>query len=90
MDPNEYDSLLSTLVADFENINSEIIVFALGCWRADLRPAADPALLDVLTLGKHQAINLGVDYDRASAACCWASPSASQATAMVGPISSSA
>ena len=29
MDPNEYDSLLSTLVADFENINSEIIVFAL-------------------------------------------------------------
>ena len=30
MDPNEYDSLLSTLVADFENINSEII---------DLRPA---------------------------------------------------
>ncbi len=29
MDPNEYDSLLFTLVADFENINSEIIVFAL-------------------------------------------------------------
>ena len=24
----------------------------------------DLALLDVLTLGKHQAINLGVDYDR--------------------------
>ena len=41
MDPNEYDSLLSTLVADFENINSEIIVFALvllaGC-----APAPEP------------------------------------------------
>ena len=75
MDPNEYDSLLFTLVADFENINSEIIVFAL-------------ALLDVLTLGKHQAINLGVDYDRSirrlllGVTLCIA-----VATAMVGPIS---
>ena len=79
MDPNEYDSLLSTLVADFENINSEIIVFVL---RRDL------ALLDVLTLGKHQAINLGVDYDRSirrlllGVTLCIA-----VATAMVGPIS---
>ena len=35
MDPNEYDSLLNTLVASFSNINSEIIVFSLillaGC-----------------------------------------------------------
>ena len=29
MDPNEYDSLLSTLVASFSNINSEIIVFSV-------------------------------------------------------------
>ena len=28
MDPNEYDSLLNTLVASFSNINSEIIVFS--------------------------------------------------------------
>ena len=27
MDPNEYDSLMNTLVASFSNINSEIIVF---------------------------------------------------------------
>ena len=65
MDPNEYDTLLTSLVASFNNINSEIIVFsvfllvALIFWlRKDL------ALLDVITLGKHQAINLGVDYDR--------------------------
>ena len=29
MDPNEYDALLTTLVASFSNINSEIIVFSL-------------------------------------------------------------
>ena len=29
MDPNEYDTLLTTLVADFNNVNSEVIVFSL-------------------------------------------------------------
>ena len=29
MDPNEYDALLSTLVADFNNVNGEIIVFSV-------------------------------------------------------------
>ncbi|MDO4322115.1 MAG: iron chelate uptake ABC transporter family permease subunit [Lachnospiraceae bacterium] len=89
MDPNEYDSLLSTLVASFSNINSEIIIFSLivlaaliVIFRKELR------LLDVLTLGKDQAINLGVDYDRCirrlllGVTLCIA-----VATAMVGPIS---
>ena len=80
MDPNEYDALLNTLVASFSNINSEIIVFSLVLLallifflRKEL------ALLDVLTLGKAQAINrrllLGVTLCIAIA------------TAMVGPIS---
>ena len=89
MDPNEYDSLLASLVASFSNINSEIIVFAvllltvlIFALRREL------ALLDVLTLGRDQAVNLGVDYDRAirrlllGVALCIAI-----ATAMVGPIS---
>ena len=29
MDPNEYDSLLATLVASFSNVNSEIIIFSM-------------------------------------------------------------
>ena len=65
MDPNEYDSLLATLVASFSNINSEIIVFSivvLGAVIFFLRK--DLALLNVITLGREQAINLGVDYDR--------------------------
>ena len=89
MDPIEYDSLLASLVASFSNINSEIIVFAvllltvlIFALRREL------ALLDVLTLGRDQAVNLGVDYDRAirrlllGVALCIAI-----ATAMVGPIS---
>ena len=29
MDPNEYDTLLATLIADFTNINVEVIVFSI-------------------------------------------------------------
>ena len=89
MDPNEYDTLLTSLVASFSNINSEIIIFSViilaligVIFRKEL------ALLDVITLGKEQAINLGVDYDRCirrlllAVILCIA-----VATAMVGPIS---
>ncbi len=89
MDPNEYDTLLTSLVASFTNINSEIIIFSvlvlaliILVFRKEL------ALLNVITLGKEQAINLGVDYDRCirklllSVTLCIA-----VATAMVGPIS---
>ena len=89
MDPNEYDSLLATLVASFSNVNTEIIVFSLillAVTTFALR--RERALLDVLTLGKDQAVNLGVDYDRCirrlllGVTLCIAI-----ATAMVGPIS---
>ena len=89
MDPNEYDSLLNTLVASFSNINSEIIVFSLVLLAGIVVALRkELALLDVLTLGKEQAINLGVDYDRCirrlllGVTLCIA-----VATAMVGPIS---
>ena len=89
MDPNEYDNLLNTLVASFSNINSEIIVFSLILLASVIFALRkELALLDVLTLGKEQAINLGVDYDRCirrlllGVTLCIA-----VATAMVGPIS---
>ena len=89
MDPNEYDNLLLTLVAGFENINGEIIaacVAILALLVFTLRK--ELALLDVITLGKDQAINLGVDYNKTigkllvGVTACIA-----VATAMVGPIS---
>ncbi|HIT72598.1 MAG TPA: iron chelate uptake ABC transporter family permease subunit [Candidatus Fimicola cottocaccae] len=89
MNPNEYDTLLSSLVASFNNINTEIIIFSiilLVLLAYALRK--ELALLDVITLGKAQAINLGVDYDVCirklllGVTLCIAI-----ATAMVGPIS---
>lgn len=89
MDPNEYDSLLSTLVASFSNVNAEIIVFSLvvlALLIVALRK--DLALLDVLTLGKEQAINLGVDYDKSVRRLLLGVTLAiAVATAVVGPIS---
>lgn len=89
MDPNEYDTLLTTLVASFSNVNSEIILFSLIVLAAVIFVLRkDLALLNVLTLGKNQAINLGVDYDSSirrlllGVTICIA-----VATAMVGPIS---
>ena len=89
MDPNEYDALLTTLVADFNNVNAEVIVFAFVLLIAlAIFLRKDLMLLDVITLGKDQAINLGVDYDRTirrlllGVVLCIA-----VATAMVGPIS---
>ena len=89
MNPNEYDTLLTTLVADFSNVNAEVIAFSLLILTAlTIFLWKDLLLLDVITLGKDQAINLGVDYDRTirrlllGVVLCIA-----VATAMVGPIS---
>ena len=89
MDPNEYDALLATLVASFNNINTEVIVLSMVVLAVIILVLRkDLALLDVITLGKDQAINLGVDYDRTirrlllGVTLCIA-----VATAMVGPIS---
>ena len=89
MDPNEYDTLLNNLVASFSNVNSEIIVFCLALLALIIFALRkELALLDVLTLGRDQATNLGVDCDKCirrlllGVTLCIA-----VATAMVGPIS---
>lgn len=89
MDPNEYDTLLNTLVAGFSNINAEIILFSvivlaavIFSLRKELR------MLDVLSLGREQAVNLGVDYDRCiRRLLLGVTLFIAVATAMVGPIS---
>ena len=87
MDPNEYDTLLTDLVASFSNVNSAILVLSVAvlalvtfAFRKEL------ALLDVLTLGKDQAINLGVDYDRCIRRLLGVTLYIATATAMVGPL----
>ena len=89
MDPNEYDALLTTLVADFNNVGGEIIAFAviaLALIGVILRK--ELGLLDVISMGRNQAINLGVDYDTTirkllfGVVLCMA-----VATATIGPVS---
>lgn len=88
MDPNEYDTLLTTLVASFSNVNSEIMILSVAvliivaaALRKELR------ILDVLTLGKDQAINLGVDYDASiRRLLLGVTLYIAVATAMVGPL----
>lgn len=89
MDPNEYDTLLTSLVASFSNINTGIIIFSVAVLAGIVYFLRNElALLDVLTLGKEQAINLGVDYDACvrklllGVVLCIV-----VATALVGPIS---
>lgn len=89
MDPNEYETLLTSLFANFSNVNSEIILLSLPLMamvifalRKELK------LLDVITLGKDQAINLGVDYDKTIRRLLLGVVLfIAIATAMVGPIS---
>lgn len=89
MDPNAYDSLLTTLVANFKNVNKSVIAFSvvlifliIFALRKELKT------LDVLTLGRDQAINLGVDYDRTiKKLLLGVVLFISIATALVGPIS---
>ncbi|MFI3231075.1 MAG: iron chelate uptake ABC transporter family permease subunit [bacterium] len=89
MDPNTYDTLLDSLVASFGRVNSDILMISVGViigiavlfWK-------DIKLLDVLTLGKNQAINLGIDYDKAISRILLAVVILiAVATALVGPIS---
>ncbi len=89
MDPNTYDTLLDNLVASFGRVNADILWISVGViigvfivfWK-------DIKLLDVITLGKAQAINLGVDYDKSISRILLAVVILiAVATALVGPIS---
>ena len=53
MDPNEYDTLLTSLVASFSNVNSEIIIFSLIIIAAIIVVfRKELAMLDVLIQGR--------------------------------------
>ena len=89
MDPNEYDALLATLVASFSNINAKIILLAAVMMAlVILALRKDLAMLDAISLGKEQAINLGIDYDRTiKRLLLGVVLFIAIATALVGPIS---
>lgn len=89
MDPNDYDTLLTQIVASFDNINSEIIIFAVVLLAAIMIVLHRDILnLDVMALGKSQSVNLGINYDNSvRRLLLGVTLFIAVATAMVGPIS---
>ena len=65
IDPVEYESLQSRLFASFMNVKTELLLIAfiilLACFIYGWRLLRD---LDVVSLGRDNAINLGVNYDK--------------------------
>lgn len=89
MDPNEYATLQNALIASFNKVNSSVISVSVILIMILLVAARkELALLDVITLGKDQAVNLGVDYEKTVGRLLLVVTFfIAIATAMVGPIS---
>ncbi|MER2172117.1 iron complex transport system permease protein [Paenisporosarcina quisquiliarum] len=88
IDPNEFTSLQNKMFASFNNVNGDLVWLALVIiiltvvygWR-NIRE------LDVLSLGRDNAINLGVDYDKiVKTMLVLSSILIATSTALVGPI----
>ncbi len=88
IDPNEFDALQAKLFASFSLVNTKILlvsVVILVIMGALLYK--DFKKLDVMSLGREQAINLGVDYDKFSKKILvFVAILVSLSTALVGPI----
>lgn len=89
MDPNDYDALLLTLVASFSNVNSEVIILSIVlCVALTFFFRKELKLLNVISLGRENAISLGVDYERTlKYMLLYVTLLIAIATALVGPIS---
>jgi len=88
IDPNEFMHVQDRMFASFNRVNTDILIVAMvitiGALSLTLK---NTALWDVLTLGRDNAINLGVDYDRTVRRMLFTvSLLVSVSTALVGPI----
>ena len=88
IDPVEYDALQSKLFASFNNIKVELLlitfVILLVCFIYGFFLLRD---LDVMSLGRENAMNLGVDYDKiVLKVIILASILIATSTALVGPV----
>lgn len=88
IDPNEYAAFQNNLYASFGNVNTNIL-FIAGIIIIALVPFIydDIKSLDVISLGKEHAINLGVNYDKVvKKMIIVVAILVSVSTALVGPI----
>lgn len=88
MDPNEFLIVQNKMFASFNNIESSLLGISIITMGATLFwVLKDAKKLDVLSLGKEQAINLGLDYNGLVKKMLVAvSILVSVSTALVGPI----
>lgn len=88
IDPNEYLTLQNKLIASFNNVNTDILVLCILIILAILPFIYDELkLLDVMALGKEQAINLGVNYDKVmKKLLIVVAVMTAMSTALVGPL----
>ena len=88
IDPNEFDALQAKLFASFSLVNTEIIIVSIIILVIlALVLYKDFSKLDVMSLGREQAINLGVNYDKFSKKILMVvAILVSLSTALVGPI----
>lgn len=88
IDPNEYAALQNSLYASFSNVNTEILMMSVIMIISIIPFIYDELkMLDVISLGKDHAINLGVNYDKAvKKLIIVVAMLVSISTALVGPI----
>ncbi|AGN34895.1 iron chelate uptake ABC transporter family permease subunit [Bacillus paralicheniformis] len=88
IDPNEFQVVQNKMFASFNNLNTDILMLAsliilailVYAWRYN-------PYFDVISLGRDQAVNLGIDYDRTvKKMLIVVAVLVSVSTALVGPI----
>lgn len=64
IDPNEFQIIQNKMFASFNNVNTDLLILAIVLMIAAISYFFRlMKYLDVMSLGRDQAINLGVDYD---------------------------
>lgn len=88
IDPNEYEVLQSRLFASFSSINTKILFMSVVIILIIFAFLYDEIKkLDVMSLGRDQAINLGIDYDKLTKKILIiVTALVALSTALVGPI----
>lgn len=88
IDPNEFLHVQDKMFASFNNINTKILLLSgIMVLMTTLYTYKHVGVLDVLSLGREQAINLGVDNDKVTQRMLFkVSILISISTALVGPI----
>lgn len=88
IDPNEFQIVQNKMFASFNNVNTDLLLLAIVIMGvATIYFMRFMKYLDVMSLGREQAVNLGVDYDYVTKRVIFVvTILISVATALIGPI----